>query len=52
MTSSAATERFRAALDEYARDHGAPEFDFEAPERYRGVYRDRRRAGAGYSSNP
>ncbi|MBF6245740.1 nitroreductase [Nocardia elegans] len=44
VTSGAATDRFRDALTEHARRHTAPEFDFEAPEQYRGVYRDRRRA--------
>jgi nitroreductase len=44
VTSGAATDRFREALGEYARHHETPEFEFEAPQQYRGVYRERRRA--------
>ncbi|MBY8856946.1 nitroreductase [Nocardia sp. CA2R105] len=44
VTSGAATDRFREALSEHARQQNSPEFDFEAPVQYRGVYRERRRA--------
>ncbi|MGV9674067.1 nitroreductase [Nocardia sp. NPDC003482] len=43
VTSGAATDRFRDALADHARRHDA-RFDFDPPERYRGVYGDRRRA--------
>lgn len=43
LTEGAATDRFRAALLEYVRTE-PPAPDFAFPERYTGVYRDRRRA--------
>ncbi|MGV9292636.1 MULTISPECIES: nitroreductase [Amycolatopsis] len=43
VTSGAATERFRKAMTEWARENPA-EFDFAPPAEYRGVYRERRRA--------
>jgi nitroreductase len=43
VTSGAATERFRTGLTEYVRQGNADQPDFEAPERYLGVYRERRR---------
>lgn len=47
VTSGEGTERFRAALVDYAADGNGDlgdEFEFPAPAGYHGVYRDRRRA--------
>lgn len=44
VTTGDATERFRSALSGYAAgQHGASTPDFPMPERYEGIYRERRR---------
>ena len=43
VTSGEATERFRSALYEHAIQSRGEDFDFPPPERYEGVYLERRR---------
>lgn len=43
VTSGGGTERFRAAMMDWARSNPM-KFDFDEPSEYRGIYRDRRRA--------